>query len=215
VYRILLDAGPLVALLSERETHHGWTEAQFARWMEPCAVCEPVLTEAFHLLGRVRGGQAALRSALREGLIVLDFELKSELATVMDLMDRYSDVPMSHADACLVRMAEMLPAGAVIPKPVLAAFQHTSRDGSCPPEATLLRPPQEASQVIPATRHGARRVLPDGHPAGVFVHPQRETIGSVSSQSIRPATSTTTLVGAAQAESPGSVVSSGSHFAAL
>lgn len=71
--------------------------------------CEPVLTEAFHLVAKVRGGAAALRAALREGLIVLDFDLRSELAAVLELMDCYENLPMSLADACLVRMAERLP----------------------------------------------------------------------------------------------------------
>ena len=111
--RVLLDTGPLVALLSERETHHPWAELQFAQWTEPCVTCEPVLTEAFHLLGKVRGGPAALRTGLREGLIVLDFDVRSELAAVLELMNRYENLPMSLADACLVRMAEMNPSSQV------------------------------------------------------------------------------------------------------
>ena len=111
--RVLLDTGPLVALLSEREARHSSVKAQFAQWRAqwraPCATCEPVLTEAFHLLAKVRGGSAALRAALREGLIVLDFDLRSELVVVLDLMHRYESVPMSLADACLVRMAELTP----------------------------------------------------------------------------------------------------------
>jgi len=75
--------------------------------------CEPVLTEAFHLLSRLRGGCAALRSALKEGLIVLDFDLQTELEVVVALMERYENVPMSLADACLVRMAELSPGASV------------------------------------------------------------------------------------------------------
>ena len=111
--RILLDAGPLVALFSERETRHAWVKEQFAGWTEPCVTCEPVVTESFHLLGKVRGGTAALRTALREGLVVLDFNFRTELAAVLDLMERYENVPMSLADACLVRMAEMSPGARV------------------------------------------------------------------------------------------------------
>jgi predicted nucleic acid-binding protein len=109
VSRVLLDTGPLVALLSEREARHSWVKAQFAQWRAPCVTCEPVLTEAFHLLAKVRGGAAALRAALHEGLVVLDFDLRSELVAVLDLMNRYESVPMSLADACLVRMAELTP----------------------------------------------------------------------------------------------------------
>ena len=81
--RVLLDTGPLVALLSERETHHPWVKAQFADWAAPCVTCDAVLSESFHLLAKVRGGPVALRSALREGLIETDFDLRSEPATVL------------------------------------------------------------------------------------------------------------------------------------
>ena len=107
--RVLLDTGPLVALLSEREAQHPWVTARFSEWTEPRVTCEPVLTEAFHLLSKVRGGPAALRAALSEGLIVLDFDLRSELPAVLELMQRYENLPMALADACLVRMAELVP----------------------------------------------------------------------------------------------------------
>lgn len=105
--RVLLDTGPLVALFSVREARHVWAIEKFAQWTSPCVTCEPVLTEAFHLLSKVRGGSAALRSALREGLIEIDFDLQTELSSVLELMGRYENVPMSLADASLVRMAEI------------------------------------------------------------------------------------------------------------
>ena len=111
--RVLLDTGPLVALLSERETHHSWVKAQFADWAAPCVTCEAVLSESFHLLAKVRGGSAASRSALCEGLIERDFDLRSELTTVLELMTRFQNVPMSLADACLVRMTEINPGARV------------------------------------------------------------------------------------------------------
>ncbi len=86
--RVLLDTGPLVALFSTREASHAWVLEKFSSLAEPCVTCEPVLTEAFHLLAKVRGGSASLRSALRESLIVLDFDIRSELPAVLHLMDR-------------------------------------------------------------------------------------------------------------------------------
>jgi predicted nucleic acid-binding protein len=40
--------------------------------------------------------------------VVLAFDLGNELERVVGLMDKYADVPMSLADACLVRMTESL-----------------------------------------------------------------------------------------------------------
>jgi hypothetical protein len=94
-------------LWTNRETHHEWAKEQFAKWSFPCTTCEAVITESFHLLAKVRGGIESLNVALREGLIILDFDARRELAPVLDLMTRYRNVPKSFADACLVRMAKI------------------------------------------------------------------------------------------------------------
>ena len=49
-----------------------------------------------------------LRSLLRSEFLRLAFELDAQLESVLDLMDKYANVPMSLADACLVRMSETL-----------------------------------------------------------------------------------------------------------
>ena len=46
---------------------------------------------------------------LRRGLALPVFHLESELQPVLSLLNKYSDVPMSLADACLVRMTELYP----------------------------------------------------------------------------------------------------------
>jgi predicted nucleic acid-binding protein len=51
----------------------------------------------------------ALDQLLRRGHLRLAFNLADELTNVLDLRAKYADVPMSLADACLVRMSEILP----------------------------------------------------------------------------------------------------------
>jgi len=65
-----------------------------------------VLSEAFHLLGG--RGAPALRALLGRGALRLGFDLADQLEPVLALMQKYADVPMSLADACLVRMTEAL-----------------------------------------------------------------------------------------------------------
>jgi len=72
----------------------------------PWNTCEAALTETFHVLG-TRGGPA-LRALLQRRALVLGFELADHLEPVLKLMQKYADVPMSLADACLVRMTEAL-----------------------------------------------------------------------------------------------------------
>lgn len=105
----LVDAGPLVGYLSRTDRFHPWCVEQFRLLQAPLLTCEPVLTEAAHLLRRTPGGPAALMGLLRCGAIQLAFELRAEAEPVSALMSRYADVPMSLADACLVRMTELFP----------------------------------------------------------------------------------------------------------
>jgi predicted nucleic acid-binding protein len=102
---VVVDAGFLIALLARRDSHHAWAAAQAPRYTPPWKTCEAVLSEAFHLLGV--GGMSALGELLRRRRLVLDFELDKNLEPVLALMQRYSNLPMSLADACLVRMTEI------------------------------------------------------------------------------------------------------------
>lgn len=103
---VLVDAGFVVALLNRRDSHHGWAAAQAPRLAPPWRTCEAVLSEAFHLLGA--RGTPALSALLRRRALVVAFELGHDLEPVLALMKKYADVPMSLADACLVRMTETL-----------------------------------------------------------------------------------------------------------
>lgn len=102
----VVDAGFLVALLSRRDQNHAWATAQSARFPPPWRTCEAVLSEAFHLLG-ARGGPG-LAALLRRRAVVVGFDLGTEIDRVLGLLRKYADVPMSLADACLVRMSEVI-----------------------------------------------------------------------------------------------------------
>ena len=104
----IVDAGFLVSLLNRRDGHHKWAAALAAQYPPPWQSCEAVVSEAFFLLGRQ--GQAALAKLLERGALHCAFAFQKERDAVLALMRKYSDVPMSLADACLVRMTEILPA---------------------------------------------------------------------------------------------------------
>jgi predicted nucleic acid-binding protein len=69
--------------------------------------CEAVLSEACFLLRRSTGGAEAVLHLLERGLISVAFHLADEAAAVRRLLGRFRAVPMSLADACLVRLAEL------------------------------------------------------------------------------------------------------------
>jgi predicted nucleic acid-binding protein len=109
----LLDTGPLVALLNRRDRFHAWAVAQLGEIEPPLLTCEPVLTEACFLLRHDPAGPAAVLDLVHEGLVQVGLSLATEIVALRRLVRRYSDLGMSPADACLVRLAE-LHAGSVL-----------------------------------------------------------------------------------------------------
>jgi uncharacterized protein len=101
---VLVDAGFLVALLNRSDTHHAWSAAIGASHPPPWQTCEAVLSEAFHLVGAA----VSLTALLRRGALTSAFRVSDQTDPVLALMERYENVPMSFADACLVRMTEIL-----------------------------------------------------------------------------------------------------------
>lgn len=109
--RIILDTGPLVAYLRKSDHHHAWATEQFKQLQPPFWTCEPVLTEAAFLLGRFGVSQSVdcLLELLARKALRVDFNLADESGRILELTQQYRNVPMSLADACLVRMVELNP----------------------------------------------------------------------------------------------------------
>ena len=103
----VVDSSALIALHDSRDEYHRWAKQAFAQLAGPWLTCEPALTEAFFQLTEVAA--LSLSKLLRRGILRLAFDLEVELTAVLDLREKYADVPMSLADACLVRMSESLP----------------------------------------------------------------------------------------------------------
>jgi predicted nucleic acid-binding protein len=104
---VIADAGPLVAYLKRDDKDHAWTKEVFQRLTAPLLTCDAALSEAFFLLQQTHGGTGRLIELLENGLVVPAFDLAAELPAVGQLLRKYESVPMSLADACLVRMAEV------------------------------------------------------------------------------------------------------------
>jgi predicted nucleic acid-binding protein len=104
---VLIDTGPLVTFLASGLKHHAWVRERWERLRPPMLTCEPVLTEAAFLLKREGCETDALFALLERGVIRVGLHMEEEQADLRALMRRYRDRPMSLADACLVRLAEL------------------------------------------------------------------------------------------------------------
>jgi predicted nucleic acid-binding protein len=104
---VVVDASFLVALWRKKDQNHEWAMREARLHPPPWITCESALSEADHLLAPE--GCATLRLACRRGALHITVTDPEVFIPVLDLLDKYSDVPMSIADACLVRLTEILP----------------------------------------------------------------------------------------------------------
>lgn len=110
---VIADTGPLVAFLVREDLHHSWAVEQFKNLPAPFLTCEPVLTETFYLVQRLKGGKERFFELLGSELLIVEFDLLGEHEALRKLIRKYDDVPMSLADACVVRLAESSPKASV------------------------------------------------------------------------------------------------------
>jgi predicted nucleic acid-binding protein len=105
--KVLLDTGPLVGYLNAKDQDHSWAVACWKILHEPLWTCESVMSEALFLLQSEGLSSESLLQLVERGIVRLDFEASDHRADLFHLLRKYADVPMSFADACLVRMAEV------------------------------------------------------------------------------------------------------------
>jgi predicted nucleic acid-binding protein len=105
--KVFLDSGPLVGFLSQTDQHHRWAAEAWNNLYDPLWTCEAVLSEAIFLLQSGEVAIGPLLELFERGLVRIDFEVSAQRADIWRLLQKYADQPMSLADACLVRMAEM------------------------------------------------------------------------------------------------------------
>lgn len=105
--RAIADTGPLVAFLDRGERRHAWAAERVRELDAPLLVCEPVLAEAAHLLSHSAAAQDALLGLLENGALRIGLHVEDHTGELRSLLRKYRNLPMSLADACVVRMAEV------------------------------------------------------------------------------------------------------------
>ena len=103
---MLVDAGPLVALLDQADPEHEECVATLKTLRDPLITVWPAFAEAMYLLGRSWRGQKALWSRLETEALALAPLDETDAPRMRELMEKYRDLPMDLADAALVRVAE-------------------------------------------------------------------------------------------------------------
>jgi predicted nucleic acid-binding protein len=107
VSEILIDTGPLVAMICADDRDHVWTVERFRALPPPFLTCEAVIAEACFLVERRGVSGTVILERMENGLLRIALEIEDHCVTLKKLMTRYASVPMSLADSCLVRMSEI------------------------------------------------------------------------------------------------------------
>jgi uncharacterized protein len=106
VRAVLVDAGPLVALLDRSDDRHEEIVEALKKIHDPLVSVWPALVEAMYLLSFSWRAQKALWELIETGVIQLLHLDEADIAPMKSLMEKYRDLPMDMADAALVRIAE-------------------------------------------------------------------------------------------------------------
>ena len=112
--RIILDTGVLVAYFRRSDRFHQWAVTQWGQVDLPVFTCDAVISEACFLFRDLPHIQRAIVELIEGNVIEIAFNLQQESSNIRVLMGRYESVPMSFADACLVRMSEQISNSAVM-----------------------------------------------------------------------------------------------------
>ncbi len=104
---VLLDTGPLVAFLNRRDRFHNWALEHWDQIQPSMLTCEAVISEACFLLAGTSTGIDSIMQMIRRKIIAISFHLDEHVQPVKSLLLKYRSVPMSLADACLIRMSEL------------------------------------------------------------------------------------------------------------
>jgi uncharacterized protein len=103
---VLVDTGPLVALLDRSDPYHLTCQETLSSLDDSLVTVWPVMTEAMYMLRAYWQAQDALWEMIDTGAVEILVLGKDDIARMRDLMRKYRDLPMDLADAGLVRVAE-------------------------------------------------------------------------------------------------------------
>lgn len=104
--RVLADTGPLVAIMSRTDEHHGTCVQTLHDLPGPLFSCWPVITEAAWLLRGHAGAVRQLLNSISTGFLELLPIQSGEAAEIATMMEKFRNIRPQLADAALVYLAE-------------------------------------------------------------------------------------------------------------
>lgn len=103
--RVLVDTGPIVAILSRRDQYHRTCVDALREMPGPLFTCWPVITEAAWLVRRDANSVQKLLDSIANGLFELLSLTADDAKPIGSIMKKYRDIRIQLADAALVHLA--------------------------------------------------------------------------------------------------------------
>lgn len=103
--RVLVDTGPIVAILSRRDQYHRACVEALRDMPGPLFTCWPVITEAAWLLRRSGDAIQQLLRSVDTGFLELLPLTTEDAEPIAAILEKYRDTKIQLADAALVHLA--------------------------------------------------------------------------------------------------------------
>jgi len=115
----------LIAALDKGDSYHAWAKRVLEAETPPWLVCESVLAEICASVGTAE----PVLQMLQLGDLEIKFSLNENTPEVLALIRKYRDQRMDLADACVVRMSELLEGSIVytVDKTDFSVYRRNSR----------------------------------------------------------------------------------------
>src|SRR3990172_12080975 len=104
----LIDSGPLVALFDKDDDYHEQAKAFLKEFKGKLLTTTAVLTEVCYLLDFSIRAQIDFLTWVKNGAVQLEELTSLDLERIIELTQKYADLPMDFADSTLVAIGERL-----------------------------------------------------------------------------------------------------------
>jgi len=105
--RCLIDAGPLIALFDKDDNYHDSIKSFLESYNGVLYTSWPVITEVLHMLNFNVNVQIDFLKWIKMGALDIIQLSQSHISRIIELSEKYSDIPMDFADATLIIISEI------------------------------------------------------------------------------------------------------------
>lgn len=101
---VLVDTGPIIALIDNRDSYHTWAASKIDTFENPMITNTAVVVEVLFILKRLNKNANRFFGFVNEGIIKVKNPYPNNAELIHSMYSKYADLPASFADICLLSM---------------------------------------------------------------------------------------------------------------